>query len=126
MARGKGGSKTANKATEGGWTKYLQVPLGSVSIETVKDAYRDDDEVYDMMNALLSTGHRVSISYNAANDSTIVTLTCRNEDSPNNGFSFSSFAPNWYVGLLIALYKYSHILGAVWEETELPDGARYG
>lgn len=116
MARGKKLQPAQTNRATNAWTEFVDVPMSGVEMQDVVDAYRVDDTMYDAVVNLLQTGHRLSFSYNPSNDAIIVTVTCKNVDSPNNGKTFTSFAGDWHTGLMVALYKFENILPENWAE----------
>lgn len=64
----------------------------------------------DMLDTLLLSEYKVSLSYDANNDTHICTITCKdtNTKSPNHGFAFSTRAKTASEALDMALYKHYH------------------
>lgn len=54
---------------------------------------------------LLGSGYKLSMTLDATNNCVIVTATCKEERSPNNGYAMSSRSDTWLEALLMTVYK---------------------
>lgn len=114
MARGKG--ESVSKAAQNGnqWTQFVDIPLGEVSWEDVLAKFGTAGQVDQGVRDLGLNGYRIGISYNGQSDAFIVSVTCRDEGSPNNGFTFTSFAGSWLDAIRIALFKHFVLADGSW------------
>lgn len=64
----------------------------------------------NMLDDLLLSEYKASLSYDANNDTHIATITCKatNTKSQNNGFAFSTRAKTALEALDMALFKHYH------------------
>lgn len=115
MARGKG-STTENTGGAQGWTTFVDIPIAGVSPSDLDDRYGSWDDFDSDLSALLSSGYRVGVSYNSGNSAFIVSVTCRDDSSPNVGCTFTSFAGEWWTAIKVALYKHYVVTEGDWKK----------
>lgn len=83
----------------------------------------DVDTLVGAVGALCGSGYRVGVSYNPGSDAFIVSVTCRIDDHPNSGKTFTAFAETWYQALQVALYKHYFVAREVWPSPDAPKKA---
>lgn len=114
VARGKSGKQAAN-GTPSSWnTTFVDIPLGGVSEDEIWGHFATEDELFNAATALLESGYRIAFSYNGQNDAFICSVTCKGDDSPNVGCTFTAFAGSWHEALIVALFKHTVVAGGVW------------
>jgi len=114
MVRGKANAKPA-KSTGDKWsTTFVDIPLAGHSWEGIAGTWDTPEELYEIAATILEEGYRLGFSYNAANDSFICSVTCKAEESVNNGKTFTAFAGSWYEALQTALYKHYVVAEQNW------------
>lgn len=114
MARGK---NTQTKAKENGNaynTRFLDIPLGKHTQSEIVSQFGGSDILADTVQSMCEDGYRIGLSYNAANDAIIASITCRNEASVNAGCTFTAFAGDWVTALQVLCYKHIVIAEGNW------------
>ena len=120
MARGKGQGKSSGSTEKQQWTTFVEISLAGHTREAIMEAVPDFDTVFNKSSELLQDGYRIAFSYNSANDAFTVSVTCRDDDSPNKGMTFTAFAGDWYTALQVALYKHYVVAEGDWNTISAP------
>lgn len=114
MARGKSGAKQ-NGAVKATWnTTFVDIPLTGYTWENISEQWGVPDEVVELATGLLEDGYRLGFSYNPQNDAFICSVTCKAEESVNNGCTFTAFAGSWFEALEVALFKHFVVAQEQW------------
>lgn len=80
-----------------------------------KWAIENEKRLGDMLDDVLADNYKISISPDFRNACTIITLTCKNPDSPNADCAFSTRAELWLDAMLMAMYKHFELAhGGEW------------
>lgn len=109
-----------NKGKQQFNTQFVRVSLTSED----KKAYATwrksaEKDVNELMNLILTTGHKISFSFSDHNDSYICSITGKPEDCDNANKCFTSHGKDWPTALYVALYKYHVIFkGEPWEDLD--------
>lgn len=114
MARGKGQGNGGSGNGQAGWTKFVDIPLAGYAPEQVFGAFDDEDSFNEGVTQLLAAGYRVGLSFNAANDAFVCSVTCKADSDPNAGCTFTAFAGSWRDAIAVALFKHYNVAGGVW------------
>lgn len=114
MARGKGNTSASDADKKAGWTQFVDIPMTGVTWKDVEHELGDSDTVANAVSSLCQSGYRVGVSYNTGNDAFIVSVTCRNDDSPNSGKTFTAFAGTWWEALQVAVFKHYFVAREIW------------
>nr|CRY95062.1 hypothetical protein [uncultured prokaryote] len=114
MARGKGVTKSQPAATNERWTTFVEITLDGHSKEDITTAFPTVDDVHDVVTDMLTEGYRFSFTHNKQNDAIIVSVTSKDENSPNFGCTFTSFAGDWFTALRVAAYKHVIVAEGQW------------
>lgn len=69
------------------------------------------DAVTSAMETCLSSGYKVSFSFNEKTDSFICTIIGHSSNDDNQGWGMSSHSGSWFGALSAGLYKH-HVLGS--------------
>jgi len=117
--------RSTNTAYDMTWKRVdLTPPEKAEFLAWVKKAEYDLGE---MLTALLNDGDRLTVKYNENQNSYYVTIMGTEESHRNSGLGFSSYAKDPLDALLVALYKYVHILaGDMTEAGSQDDGEDFG
>lgn len=122
-----GKQKEASAGKPGEWTKFVNISLAGVTSGDIDAEYGHGDSLADGLVAVLRSGYRVGLTYDQGRDVFIASLTCRDVDSPNFGYTFTSFAERWAEAIAVMLYKHFLITGCVWPVDGVTSaGARLG
>lgn len=114
VARGKSGKQTA-AGTPTSWnTTFIDISLAGLSEDAIWSYFETEEQVYDAATALLESGYRIAFSYNSQNDAFICSVTCKDDESPNAGCTFTAFAGSWHEALIAALVKHLVVAKGVW------------
>lgn len=111
MARGKGG-KEPEATTQ--WTRFIDIPMAGVTVDDINSEYGDGTSVGAGVDGLVRAGYRIGISFNGQTQSYIVSLTCRDEHSPNAGCTVTSHAGDWWFALAVMCYKHYVVAREDW------------
>jgi hypothetical protein len=63
-------------------------------------------EMVSMLDTLLSERYKISITADAEATCIIASLTCRDEDNPNENYCFSSRSDEWSEAIMLMCYKH--------------------
>lgn len=127
MARGKGATKNGTGTAKQQWTTFVDVPVSGDDWPLVLKEYGDYESLNEALAGLVGNGYRVSFSYNPANDAIICSVTCKDEESVNNGMTMTSFAGTWPEALMVAAYKHYVVTKQNWAKAASASGGpRFG
>jgi hypothetical protein len=127
MARGKSGSGNTNGTSGNAWTTFVEIRITPEDWEEMNDAKWTPDDVFDAVSGLLEKGYRVSFSYNKQNDSTVASLTCKEEGDVNEGKTLTAFSQGWFDALRLVIWKSQMIAKGNWSVgAKERGGAVYG
>lgn len=121
MPRGKQIS-SSKPAPPLGW-RFMEVSLSKAQKEQFKAWKTDLYELFTLVSAYTSQGHKISLSYNNRTSSYISSCTCTGESSPNYGITFTSHGNTPDLALALTLFKLEFILAGMdtWESPVDPD-----
>lgn len=114
VARGKKQPGPAAKSGGRAWTEFIDIPLDGVDWSHINEAFGTADKLDDAMARLLEGQYRVGFTYNSQTDMVQVSLTCRDEESPNSGCTLNSWADSWASALAVACYKHFVVAETLW------------
>lgn len=120
MARGKGKVEAPASSNGTNWTKFVDIPVSNVSWEAVLAKFGSNEQIDQAVRDLVENGYRIGLSYNGASDAFICSITCRDDGSPNHGYTFTSFASTWLAALQIACFKHFVISDCSWPTNQKP------
>lgn len=108
------GAKVTSKSVDQEWKGFVNYVLS----ETDKEQYSlwgvDDHDLWLLVAGHQQCGYKLSVSFNAKNDTFNATYVCNDEKSPNKGYCLSAFAPDWYNAVKILAYKHDVVLDGLW------------
>lgn len=114
MAKDKKGHVVGNGAKNPQFTEFVNYTLDPDIQGDIDKQFPTQESVWTGLQTLLESGYKVSFSYDFPRSAVIVALTCRNEESTNNGKTLTSFAGDWYDALKVAQYKHFYALDEDW------------
>jgi len=114
MARGKSNASPNSPKNAFQPTQFIDIPILEQDWTEIQKVYGSPDVLVDAVSDLLEAGYRVGLSFNSQNDAFICAVTCRDTESPNNGYTFNSFAETWFEALQIGAYKHYVKSGKNW------------
>lgn len=106
MARGKNAKSDNSTGRAFTPTQFIDIPIVESDWPEIQKVYGSADALVDAITDMLEVGYRVGLTFNAQNDAFICAITCRDTESPNNGYTFNSFAETWFEALQIGAYKH--------------------
>lgn len=112
--------KPKKAISDAAWKGFVECRL----TDTQKEAFRhwdlDGNDAFDLVVTSVQTGHKLSLSYNRANDNFVASLTCTDMTSPNGGYTLSAFAPDLWTALRLVVFKHEVVLERRWENKSSP------
>lgn len=114
-----GNGRVAGKApTDPQFTTFVNFTLSPDVKEDMLEKFPTQEKVFQAMELLLMSNYRISFSYVFAQDHVVCALTCRNEESANNGKTMTSFSDTWVKAIMSAAYKHFFALDEDWRNAE--------
>lgn len=96
----------------------------NLNVET-KAAFKAWDctevEKYNLTSAALVLGYKVSSSFDKHNSAFTVSMTCRDVENPNYGYTLTARAGDLYTAELLLFFKHVVMLEQVWTNYEPSD-----
>lgn len=124
MARGKGtGSASTNV---GVMPRFVDVRL---SVEEKADFMRrqyTDAELTLELQQLCDSGYRIGCAWSSEQSAYTVSLTCRDDKSPNKGLCMTSFAKTLHTAVALAIYKHRFVADEDWLGAAGPGSEDFG
>lgn len=124
MSRGKGKEKGAGGSNV--MPRFVDVKLTQEQREEFSRYRLLNDDHVGALQSLADDGYRVGVSWSGEQQAYIVSLTCRNPDSPNNGLCMTSFAKTLETAVRLAFYKHVEVTQECWVEGSFTDGEEFG
>lgn len=112
MARGKG--KGGNPRQPAGMPTFVDVKLSEADRENFLTSLGDDLDAVKVLQSFADDGYRVGVSWSGEHQSYTVSVTCRDEESENNGLCMTSFAGDLSRGILLAWFKHDVVCKRKW------------
>ena len=112
MSRGKG--KAVGTASTNAMPRFVDVKLTAeqkADFLSVKERYADSVR---WLQDFADDGYRVGVTWSGEHQSYTVSLTCRDEKSPNNGLCMTSFAGDLVTAIALAVYKHCVVTDEQW------------
>lgn len=112
MARG--GKKQVDDAKQAGMPRFVDVKLTADQKQeflAIKDRYADSVR---WLQDFADDGYRVGVTWSGEHQSYTLSLTCRDEKSPNFGLCMTSFAGDLVTVIALAVYKHCIITDEKW------------
>ena len=112
MARGS--KKQAEDMKAGAMPRFVDVKLTAEQKQeflAAKDLYSDSVR---WLQDFADDGYRVGVTWSGEHQSYTLSLTCRDEKSPNNGLCMTSFAGDLVTVIALAVYKHCVVTNERW------------
>lgn len=124
MARG--AKKEGSNAYQG-MPKFVDVKLSQEQKAAfVANEPRPAAWLVDRMQQLVFAGYRFGCSWSGEHQSYTVSITCRAEESPNDGLCMTSFAGQLLTALRLAIYKHDEVCLGKWVVPGVGDESDFG
>jgi hypothetical protein len=124
MARGKGQRDNGTKANA--MPTFVDVKLTPQQREAFLEADWVPEDCTKILMDFTSSGYRVGIAWSGEHQSYTVSLTCRDEESPNVGLCMTCFAGELLVAVGLAWYKHDYIAHGDWRSVAIPPAEAFG
>lgn len=124
MARGKGG-----KVVEGGggaMPRFVDIKLTAEDRRAFLAWYLKPPDLVRALQEFTDNGYRVGVSWSGTHQSYTVSLTCRDDSSPNNGACMTSFAGELARAIALAVYKHYVVASGVWSSVAGGESEEFG
>jgi len=105
---------------------FVDVKLSDVQRDAFSSWDVHDEELYEIVATVVQGGFKLSTTYNSGNDTFTATLTGQNGTGDADGYSMSSFAPDWYNALRLLVFKHTVILEGDWARAAQAESAKWG
>lgn len=124
MARGNG--KGAAKAQSAAMPKFVDCKLSQDDKAEFLQTNYSDEVLLQALRRLCDDGYRVGCSWSGEQQAYVVSLTCRNSDSANNGLCMTSFARFLNTAVALAVFKHEVITKGNWLGDAGPGSEDFG
>lgn len=124
MARGKGKGSTGGVG--GNLPTFVDVKLSETDRENFLASLGDDFDAVRVLQSFADLGYRVGVAWSGEHQSYTISVTCRDEESENNGLCMTSFAGDLTRGILLAWYKHDVVCGRKWRSHVPPREESFG
>lgn len=112
MSRGKGKAGQGRAATN--LPTFVDIKLTEEERENFLTALEDGLDAVKCLQTFADTGYRVGVAWSGEHQSYTVSVTCRDEESPNNGLCMTSFAGKLERAVLLAWFKHEVVCRGDW------------
>lgn len=114
------------KRDDTGWVGFVDVTLSSREKEAFQAWDVEGEDLWTLLVDTLVSGHKLSVSYNRANDTFGAAFTGNGEDTANKGYTLSAYGADWYTAVRVLLFKHVVLLEGVWANAKGREGERIG
>lgn len=124
MSRGKG--KASGVGAGGILPTFIDVKLSAedrAKFVTWTEAHVDP---VDTLQAFADGGYRVGVSWSGEHQTYTVSVTCRDDQSENNGLCMTSFSRSLEQAVLLAWFKHAVVCEFRWRQFEPDVSQRFG
>jgi hypothetical protein len=112
MARGKG--KDVGAGAGAGMPAFVDVKLTLDERNTFSAMVVDAPVLVQSLQSLVDEGYRVGCAWSAEHQTYTVSLTCRDDESPNKGLCMTSFAGDLTTAVALAIFKHRNVTKGRW------------
>lgn len=124
MGRGKG------RATEGraggSLPTFVDVKLSESDRENFLASLGDDFDAVRVLQSFADDGYRVGVAWSGEHQTYTVSVTCRDDESENNGLCMTSFSGDLSRGILLAWFKHDVLCKRKWKSFVPPREESFG
>lgn len=108
---------SAAKPTELEWGGFINLRLTELQKNDFKIWFTDNnDTVSDRVESLLIDGFKLSIAFNADNDTFSASVIGCLLVSSQKRYAVSAYAPNWWQAIALVIYKHFVIAEQKWDD----------
>lgn len=113
MARGKG--REPDKKGGAVLPTFVDVKLSPEDKESFLAWMGDDIDAVKCLQAFADDSYRVGVSWSGEHQTYTVSVTCRDDESENNGLCMTSFSRNLTQAILLAWFKHDVVCKRQWK-----------
>nr|CRY95699.1 hypothetical protein [uncultured prokaryote] len=124
MARGSKAGKSRTNA--GAMPVFVDIKLSAEDRVVFLAWCSSDTDQVEYLQRFADTGYRVGVSWSGEHQSYTVSVTCRDEESPNNGLCMTSFAKSLSQGIALAWFKHNVVSECEWRGFVPPQEELFG
>jgi hypothetical protein len=124
MARGRG--KAGESRAGGAMPAFVDVKLSEADRENFLASLGDDLDAVKALQSFADDGYRVGVAWSGEHQTYTVSVTCRDEESENNGLCMTSFAGDLSRGILLAWFKHDVVCKRRWKSFVPPREESFG
>lgn len=124
MARGKG--KQSEGRANGNFPTFVDVKLDEAQRENFLAWLGDEQDAVKCLQQFADDGYRVGVAWSGEHQTYTVSVTCRDDDSANNGLCMTSFSRSLTQAVLLAWYKHDVVCRRVWTEFKPDQTEQFG
>lgn len=112
MARGKG--KEVGPGSGAGMPRFVDVKLTLDDRNTFAALVIEPGALVKSLQSLVDEGYRLGCSWSSEHQTYTVSLTCRDDGSPNSGLCMTSFAGELTTAIALAIFKHRNVTKGKW------------
>lgn len=114
------------KEVKATWVAFKNIPLSEAQLDAFDHWDTHDEDVWILVTDVIQAGYKLSITYNAGNDTFSASLTGPGGGDKRQHFTVSAFAETWYEATRMLMYKHHVICEGDWSKAEETGGRRRG
>ena len=119
--KGKSGSVSG-----GNWKGFANIDLRDQDKAALQGLAPSPDEILDCIDAVIDSGHKISITRKEGKKACVVSFTGQAAGCKNEGYTLSSFAPDFYKAFMVNFYKHHYIAQGDWSQYLREDDEEFG
>lgn len=124
MARGKG-SKSSDRQLSG-LPVFVDVKLAMEDKDNFIAWLQDGPDPVKLLQRFADDGYRVGVAWQGQQQAYTVSVTCRDEESENNGLCMTSFSRDLAQAVCLAWFKHDVVCRRQWRGFTPPDTEMFG
>lgn len=113
MAGKKGKSSQFSQAN---WKGFANINLRDQDKTALQGLAPTSDEILDCINAVISSGHKISVTKGDGKKACVVSFTGQEASGANSGYTLSSFAGNFFTAFMVNFYKHHYMAKGDWTQ----------
>lgn len=116
----------ANKFSQGNWKGFANINLREQDKAALQGLAPSSDEILDCINAVISSGHKISVTKGEGKKACVVSFTGQEASGANNGYTLSSFAGDFFTAFMVNFYKHHYMAKGDWSQYTGSDDEDFG
>lgn len=119
-------TKSTGTFNSSSWKGFVNLSLTEADKIALHGLQPSPDEILDCITEVIRSGHKISVTKHASKPACVVSFTGQETSGANNGFTLSSFAPDFYKAFMVNFYKHHYMLKGDWSQHAALDEEEYG